>query len=206
MSAGTIVLWRHGQTEYNASKRLQGQVDIALNETGRAQAARAAEVLAALEPTRIVTSDLVRAAATARALGDLTGLEPAPDARLRERSFGDWEGLTAEQIRSGWPEAWAAWRQGKEPDGVGAETRSDAGRRVAEAVEEVAADLGRDDVLVVVAHGAAITLGQSVLLGLDPAAWFGLTGLDNCRWTSMHPNPGREPAWRLAGYNIGAEE
>jgi len=206
MSAGTIVLWRHGQTEYNASKRLQGQVDIALNETGRAQAARATEVLAAMEPTRIITSDLSRAAATAQALGDLTGIGPTTDVRLRERSFGDWEGLTAEEIKTGWPEAWVAWRHGKEPNGVGAETRSETGRRVAEAVEEVAGDLGRDDVLVVVAHGAAITLGQSVLLGLDPAAWFGLTGLDNCRWASMAPNPGREPAWRLAGYNIGAEE
>lgn len=206
MTAGTIVLWRHGQTEYNATKRLQGQVDIALNETGRTQAARAAAVLAELEPTRIITSDLVRAAATAQTLGDLAGVAVTPDVRLRERSFGAWEGLTAEQIEAGWPAAYAAWRRGAEPDGVGAETRAATGLRVAEAVREVAAELGRDDVLVVVAHGAAITLGQSVLLDLDPAAWFGLTGLDNCRWTSMLPNHGRSPAWRLAGYNIGAEE
>jgi broad specificity phosphatase PhoE len=205
MTAGTVILWRHGQTEYNASLRLQGQSDITLNATGRRQAARAAEVLATLEPTRIVSSDLVRASDTAQALGDLLGLEPTTDGRLRERSFGVWEGLTAAEIETGWPEAYAAWRRGREPEGIGAEPRAACGVRVAEAVEEAAEDLGREDVLVVVAHGAAITCGQTVLLGLEPGEWFGFVGLENCRWASMHPNGRREPAWRLAGYNLGAD-
>ncbi|WP_448072697.1 histidine phosphatase family protein [Georgenia yuyongxinii] len=206
MTAGTVILWRHGQTEFNATKRLQGQSDVALNAMGRRQAARAAEVLATLEPARIVTSDLVRASETAGALAALTGGEAVPDARLRERSFGLWEGLTGAEIKSGWPEEYAAWRAGREPAGVGTESRAACGRRVAEAVEEAAAELERDDLLVVVAHGAAITCGQTVLLGLDPSGWMGLTGLENCRWSSLHPNRGRAPAWRLAGYNIGAEE
>ncbi|TRW44597.1 histidine phosphatase family protein [Georgenia yuyongxinii] len=205
MSAGTIILWRHGQTEFNATKRLQGQSDIALNAVGRRQAARAAGVLATLEPTRIVTSDLVRAAETAGVLADLAGVEAAVDTRLRERSFGLWEGLTGEEIEAGWPAEHAAWRAGREPAGVGTESRAACGQRVAEAVEEAAGELERDDVLVVVAHGAAITCGQTVLLGLDPSGWMGLTGLENCRWSSLHPNGGRAPAWRLAGYNIGAE-
>ncbi|MHB1063592.1 MAG: histidine phosphatase family protein [Georgenia sp.] len=203
MSAGTLILWRHGQTEYNATKRLQGQSDIALNDTGRAQAAAAAEVLATLAPTRIITSDLVRARDTAQALGDLTGVRVEPDARLRERNFGVWEGLTGEEIRAGWPVEHAAWREGRDPEGTGSESRAATGARVAAAVAEAAADLGAHDVLVAVAHGAAITCGQTVLLGLDAAGWFGLTGLENCRWTSLHPNTGRFPAWRLAGYNIG---
>ncbi|UNX53775.1 histidine phosphatase family protein [Georgenia sp. TF02-10] len=205
MTAGTLVLWRHGQTDFNRSMRLQGQSDIALNETGRRQAAGAATALAALLPTRIITSDLVRAADTAQALGDLTGIVPVPDPRLRERRFGAWEGMTRSEIAEAWPAAYAAWRQGHEPEGVGAETRSECGRRVAAAVEEAAADLTDDDVLVVVAHGAAITLGQTVLLGLDPMDWFGLTGLENCAWTIMYPNPGREPAWRLSAYNLGLD-
>lgn len=206
MTAGTVILWRHGQTEYNAAGRLQGQSDIALNATGRRQATRAAEVLAKLEPTRIVSSDLVRAGDTARALGDLLGLEPRTDVRLRERSFGVWEGRTHGEIEGGWPEAYAAWRRGHEPQGIESEARTACGVRVAAAVEEAAADLGREDVLVVVSHGAAITCGQTVLLGLEPGEWFGLVGLENCRWTSMHPNRGRTPAWRMAGYNLGAED
>ena len=59
-----LILWRHGQTDYNSQGRIQGQVDIPLNETGRDQARRASEGIAALRPTRIVSSPLVRARAT----------------------------------------------------------------------------------------------------------------------------------------------
>ncbi|MDD9206456.1 histidine phosphatase family protein [Georgenia sp. 10Sc9-8] len=204
MTAGTIVFWRHGQTEYNAAQRLQGQVDIPLNDLGRRQAVRAAEVLAVeRRPTHVVSSDLSRAVDTAQALAERTGLAVRTDARLRERGFGAWEGRTHEEIRSGWPEAFASWRRGNEPEGVGAETRAEAGQRVAAAVAATAEDLHDDDVLLVVAHGAAITLAQSVLLGLDPGSWFGMTGLDNCRWSTLLPNPGRAPAWRLSSYNVG---
>ncbi|MPV36131.1 histidine phosphatase family protein [Georgenia subflava] len=205
MTAGTVILWRHGQTEYNAAKRLQGQSDIELNEEGRRQASMAATALAPLEPTRIITSDLVRAVETAEALSVRTGVRPSVDVRLRERSFGDWEGLTQEEIQARWPDAFVAWRHGREPEGIDAETRTECATRVAAAIEEVAAELGENDVLVVVAHGAAITLGQTVMLGLDPAEWFGLTGLENSGWAIMHPNPGREPAWRLSAYNMGLD-
>lgn len=205
MTAGTVILWRHGQTDHNAARRLQGQSDIPLNDAGIRQANLAATALAALEPTRIITSDLRRAVSTAQALADRTGLQPTVDVRLRERSFGAWEGLTQDEIRASWPEAFDAWRHGHEPEGVGAETRSDCGTRVAEAVEEAATELDERDVLVVVGHGAAITLGQTVMLGLDPGSWFGLTGLENSGWALMHPNPGREPEWRLSAYNLGLD-
>jgi glucosyl-3-phosphoglycerate phosphatase len=205
MTAGTVILWRHGQTDHNAARRLQGQSDIPLNDAGVRQANLAATALAALEPTRIITSDLGRAVSTAQALADRTGLQPTTDVRLRERSFGAWEGLTQEEIKASWPDAFVAWRHGREPEGVGAETRTACGTRVAQAVEEAAAELDERDVLVVVGHGAAITLGQTVMLGLDPGSWFGLTGLENSGWTLMHPNPGREPVWRLSAYNLGLD-
>ena len=63
-----LILWRHGQTDYNSQGRIQGRVDVPLNETGRDQARRAAEDIAALGPTRIVSSPLVRARDTAEAL------------------------------------------------------------------------------------------------------------------------------------------
>ncbi|GAA4430410.1 histidine phosphatase family protein [Georgenia halophila] len=205
MTAGTVVLWRHGQTEFNAAGRLQGQSDIRLNDAGIRQANLAATALAPLEPTRIITSDLVRATKTAQALAERTGVRPTTDVRLRERSFGRWEGLTQEEIQASWPEAFVAWRHGREPEGVDAETRTECGVRVADAVNEVSDELAADDVLVVVSHGAAITVGQTILLGLEPSQWFGLTGLENCGWALMHPNPGREPAWRLSAYNLGLD-
>lgn len=204
MTGPTIVLWRHGQTDWNAAMRLQGQSDIALNETGLAQAAAAAPRIAELGPTRIISSDLQRASRTAAALGEITGISVQTDPRLRERSFGLWEGMTRSEIEAGWPEAFRAWRQGEEPEGIDADRRRDVGQRVAACVLETAAEMDDDGVLVVVAHGAAITLGLTHLLDLDPEAWFGLSGLDNCAWALVAPNPGRRPGWRLTAHNLSA--
>ncbi|QDB79751.1 histidine phosphatase family protein [Georgenia wutianyii] len=204
MTGPTIVLWRHGQTAYNAEARLQGQSDIELNETGVAQARAAAASLAELGPTRIISSDLSRAMRTAQELGERCGVPVEPEPRLRERSFGVWEGLTHAEIEGGWPDAFRAWRQGREPEGIGADTRREVGERVAAALLEAAAGLGEDGVLVAVAHGAAITLGLSELLGLDPGEWFGLGGLDNCAWAIVQPDPGRRPGWRLTAHNLTA--
>lgn len=77
-----LILWRHGQTDYNSQGRIQGQVDVPLNETGRDQARRAAEDIAALGPTRIVSSPLIRARDTAEALASLTGLSVEIDEGL----------------------------------------------------------------------------------------------------------------------------
>ena len=79
-----LILWRHGQTDYNSQGRIQGQVDIPLNETGRDQARRAADGIAALGPTRIVSSPLARARATAEVLASLTGLSVEVDQGLAE--------------------------------------------------------------------------------------------------------------------------
>ena len=204
MSGPTIVLWRHGQTDWNATARLQGQSDIEINETGLRQAAEAAPLIAELGPTRIITSDLVRARRTADTLGELTGVTVEDEPRLRERSFGAWEGLTQQEIKAGWPEAFRAWRQGEEPQGIGADRRVDVGRRVAGAVLEAVGTMDDDGVLVAVAHGAAITLGLTHLLDLDSESWFGLSGLDNCAWALVGPNPGRRPGWRLTGHNLRA--
>ena len=107
-----LILWRHGQTDYNSQGRIQGRVDVPLNETGRDQARRAAEDIAALGPTRIVSSPLTRARDTAEALASLTGLSVEIDEGLAEKSFGDWEGLKAADIKKQWPEHYATWRAG----------------------------------------------------------------------------------------------
>lgn len=199
-----LILWRHGQTDYNAQARVQGRVDIPLNETGREQARAAAPGLAALAPVRIVSSPLSRAQETARALADLVGVDIELDEGLLERSFGRWEGLSRIEMESRWPEAYAAWKRGEDPADVGVETRPAVSLRVGGTLERILEETPRvdgDQTVVVVSHGSAITLGITHLLGLDPAAWFGLRGLDNCRHGVVVPGE-RVPGWSLTEWNV----
>src|SRR5262249_5950389 len=141
----------------------QGQSDSPLDETGKAQADRAARLLAALGPDLIVSSDLSRASSTAAALARLTGLEVILDKDLRERHGGCWEGLTDAEIRDRYPDAHATWTP---PDGEPAAAVAD---RVAAALQRAAtaaAEQVSDGLAVVVSHGAALRLGMSRVLGL----------------------------------------
>ena len=198
-----VVLWRHGRTEYNATRRLQGQIDIPLDEVGRWQGATAAKALLARHtPARIVSSDLGRAAQTAQFLAELAGMEVELDQRLRERSFGDWEGLTAEEIHERFPEDAAVWRGSGSVPRPGGESPSEVGERVAACVRDLAE--GFRGTLVLVTHGAAIALGLSTLLGQDPSSWRGIAGIDNAHWSHLTPtHEGQEPGWRLLAHNVG---
>ncbi|MDO8108139.1 histidine phosphatase family protein [Isoptericola sp. b441] len=203
MTARAVVLWRHGRTAYNAEGRMQGGIDIPLDEVGTWQAVQGAQHLAQRHrPARIVASDLGRAMATAQALADLVGVPCETDVRLRERSFGDWEGRTANEIRERWPEEFAVWRSGGDPRRTGAETRAEVASRVAAAVEELATSMDPDTTLVVTSHGAAITLGIARLLGLD-AGWRGIAGLHNAHWSLLRPSGRRPGAWYLESHNLG---
>jgi probable phosphoglycerate mutase len=88
MSHTRIVIWRHGQTDWNIENRFQGHSDIPLNTVGHYQASHAAKVLAGMEPTAIVASDLMRAQQTAGALANLLKLDVRIDPRLRETNGG----------------------------------------------------------------------------------------------------------------------
>jgi glucosyl-3-phosphoglycerate phosphatase len=194
------VLWRHGQTVWNAEHRFQGQSDIPLDETGQAQAERAARLLAALRPDLIVSSDLSRAAATAAALARLTGLEVALDKDLRERHGGCWEGLTDIEIRTRYPVEHANWTPPDgEPSSVVAERVAGALHRIAEAVLDAQPEMPTG-LAVVVSHGAALRLGMSRLLGM-PEDLFGVLGpLSNCSWSVLGR---RYRRWRLVEHNAG---
>ena len=192
------MLWRHGQTVWNAERRFQGQSDIPLDETGQAQAERAARLLAALRPDMIVSSDLTRAASTAAPLARLTGLEVTLDKDLRERHGGRWEGLTDTEIRTRYPDEHARWTPPDgEPSALVADRVAAALLRVAEAVSDPAMATG---LAVVVSHGAALRLGMSRLLGM-PEDLFGVLGpLSNCSWSVLGRRHGR---WRLLEHNAG---
>jgi broad specificity phosphatase PhoE len=194
------VLWRHGQTTWNAERRFQGQSDIPLDATGQAQAERAARLLASLHPDLIVSSDLSRAASTAAPLARLTGLGVILDKDLRERHGGCWEGLTDTEIRTRYPVEHASWTPPDgEPSLAVADRVAAALRRIATAVSEDTGT-GGSGLGVVVSHGAALRLGASRLLGLPEDVFGALGPLSNCSWSVVGQRWGR---WRLLEHNAG---
>ncbi|WP_116021344.1 histidine phosphatase family protein [Thermomonospora umbrina] len=190
-----LVLWRHGQTAWNVERRFQGKTDIPLDETGVAQAARAARLLAALQPTTLLASPLRRAADTAAALADLTGLPVAHDRDLIERDGGEWEGLTNAEIRERYPAEHAAWQP------PGGETSPQVAKRVTAALDRALDRLPSDGLLVVASHGAALRLGMCGMLGLPEEIWERLGGLSNCCWSVLAEM--RDGGWRLVEHNAG---
>jgi probable phosphoglycerate mutase len=188
------VLLRHGQTIWNAENRFQGHTDIPLDETGLAQAQRAAGMLAALRPDAIVSSDLARAVSTAQPLARLTGLVITLDKDLRERSGGLWEGLVGDEIRERWPAEHATWNP---PQG---ESREAVAERVVGALRRVADGLPAGGLAVVVSHGAALRLGIERVLGLPLDVSSILGPLSNCSWSVMGQRAGK---WRLLEHNAG---
>jgi 2,3-bisphosphoglycerate-dependent phosphoglycerate mutase len=110
MESTRIILVRHGETDWNATGRIQGHSDTPLNAVGRTQAQRVARHLAS-EPVRaLYSSDLARAFETATIIGQTLGLMVVTSRRLRERQYGAWEGLTAADIQARYPEQFAEWR------------------------------------------------------------------------------------------------
>ncbi len=100
-----IYFVRHGETEWNKTGKYQGGTDVPLNEIGLLQAKRCAEVMKRVHIDRIISSDLSRATVTANIINEKHRVPLRLDAGLREISFGDWEGLTYEQISAKWPGA-----------------------------------------------------------------------------------------------------
>ncbi len=111
MQATRILAVRHGETAWNVDGRIQGHLDIALSDVGRAQARRLGRALAEREPLAlIVSSDLARARETARIVADAAGAPLRTTTALRERCFGIWEGHTYAEVEQRWPNESAQWR------------------------------------------------------------------------------------------------
>jgi broad specificity phosphatase PhoE len=201
-----IVWLRHGRTEWNDRGRFQGQTDIPLDETGHAQAERAADLLVHLRPSAIVSSDLVRAQQTAAPLARLATLETVLDERLRETHAGEWEGLTHAQIRANFGDALDRWSAGEDLRPGGGERRSEVASRVQSAVEDALSLLDDDATLVVVTHGGAARAGIGSMLGLPRSTWSALGVLANCSWSLLAQStlPPPASAWRLLEYNAGS--
>jgi 2,3-bisphosphoglycerate-dependent phosphoglycerate mutase len=155
-AATRIVAIRHGETDWNRATRIQGPLDIGLNDTGRWQAERVAQALSDEALDAIYASDLSRAHATAQALAQHTGAPLRTDAGLRERGFGVFEGLTFAEIEQSFPDQARRWRQRDAAFGPeGGETLSVFFDRVVSAVAALAAR-HRGQHIAVVTHGGVL--------------------------------------------------
>ncbi len=205
----TLILLRHGQTEWNAADRMQGQYDTDLSELGRRQAKDVARELGPCDPIAIVSSDLRRAYDTASALADATGLSVTADPRLRETSLGDWEGLDHHEVDARYPGARKAWRLDPTFTPPGGESKVEVGARAVPTVRELLAERADwpDRTIVLVAHGGLIAALTAALLELPTAHWPILGGLANTSWVqlSSHGPSIEQPAWRMDVWNAGAK-
>jgi glucosyl-3-phosphoglycerate phosphatase len=205
-----LVLWRHGETEWNVGRRMQGQLDADLSEIGIEQARRAAPIIAGFVPQALLTSDLRRASDTAAVLAEQTDLPVKMDKRLRETHLGEWQGLTHEDVDARWPGGRVTWRGNAAWAPPGGETRIEVAGRAKQVVNELDS---REEVGVAVlcAHGGLIASLVAYLLGLPVDRWPALGAIGNCHWAVLDRPPlfqhGHTAlSWRLATYNAGVPE
>jgi broad specificity phosphatase PhoE len=158
----TLLLVRHGETDWNADGRLQGQTDRPLSDFGRRQALQLADELADEEIAAIYSSDLSRARETAEIVGERLGLPVVLDPDLREKDWGTWEGLTATE------------RDRVEFVGESTEAHRE---RMLRGLRRIADSHATGDRVLVVTHGGSMRRVQTAALG------WALPVVENCgRW------------------------
>ena len=173
-SVTRVLAVRHGETAWNVDTRIQGQLDIGLNEVGRWQARRLGQALAGEGLSAVYSSDLSRAFETAQAVAEAVGLVVRPDPGLRERGFGVFQGQTFTEIAARWPDQSARWRKRDPafgPEG-GESLQAFYDRCVGAAERLVAAHPGQTVALV--AHGGVMDClyRAATRLGLQaPRSW-----------------------------------
>ncbi len=197
-----VVLWRHGQTNWNIENRFQGHSDIPLNEVGFQQAERAAPLLLALRPNKIISSDLIRAQQTAAALAKIAQLNVAIDPGLRETNGGNWEGKTGAENRAEDYDRFVNWLDGDDqPAGQTGERRSEIALR---AVNSIQAALHEDiSTLIVVTHGGTARCILGKMLDMPMNQWSAIGGLSNACWSILE-NGHHRNGWVLVEHNSGS--
>ena len=205
-----LIMLRHGQTTYNAGRRMQGQLDTELSETGVAQARAAAQWAKDYGIIRIISSDLGRASRTAEIIAAELRLDVELDPRLRETHLGTWQGMTHQEVDAEFPGARAAWRHSPAWAPPGGESRLDVARRARPVVDKLMRDFDDwdDNAVLFVAHGGTISALTSNLLELDEAQYPLLKGLHNTNTSQLLARPAFEGApgktqWYLEAWNQG---
>ncbi|MEJ5928599.1 histidine phosphatase family protein [Corynebacterium sp. H128] len=186
-----LILMRHGETFYNATRRMQGQMDTELSEVGVQQAQNAADFLADIKIGRIVSSDLERAQETAKAVAQRVGVAVGVDKRLRETHLGQWQGMSHEEVDAQFPGARALWRHDASWAPPKGESRLEVAQRARAVIDEQMRDFSEwdDSTVVVVAHGGTIAALTSSLLGFSPEQYPIFSGLKNTCWAQLTARP-----------------
>lgn len=200
-SHNRVILWRHGQTDWNVENRFQGHSDIALNAVGQFQVKHAAPLIAQMNPTKLISSDLGRAINTAKALSVLVNLEIEIDERLRETNGGNWEGKTGEQNRLEDFTNFVRWIDGDDiPAGAIGERRIEVMNRGVAAINDALKDK-TNQTLVVATHGGTSRCIIGGMLNLPASNFTSIGGLSNACWSILESSP---RGWHLVEHNAGS--
>lgn len=193
----TILVARHGETDWNRDRRFQGHADPPLNATGRQQAQRLAETLAGAGLRAVYTSPLARALQTAEIVARQAAIDVQTEPALREVDVGEWTGLTVAEIEERFPARYASWLAFKTHGWEGGESYEALAARVIPALHAMAARHPAETVLVVT-HGGPIRAIAAAIAGLDPlAARRAIPVVQNCEVAAVAIEDGtlREGRW-----------
>jgi 2,3-bisphosphoglycerate-dependent phosphoglycerate mutase len=187
MEPTRLIAVRHGETAWNADSRLQGQLDIALNDTGVWQARRVAEALGEEPVSAIYASDLARAWQTAQEIAQAHGIGVKADRGLRERAFGHFEGRTFAEIDAELPDQARLWRT-RDPEFMpeGGESLLTFRERVTDTAARLAAR-HPGELVVMVAHGGVMDVLYRAATRQElqaPRTWdLGNAAINRLLWT-----------------------
>jgi probable phosphoglycerate mutase len=187
----TILLARHGETDWNSERRWQGWADQPLNEVGRAQARELGASLANRGIDAVYSSDLLRAAQTARIVAETLGLTVTVDRGLREVDVGDWSGRVHSEIEGLDPEGYERWQNGGK-GWNGGESYEQMGERVVAAILRIALR-HPGQTLLIVTHGGSIRACRATAAGVGYAAsrTFAIPSVGNCEVAELAIVAGR---------------
>jgi 2,3-bisphosphoglycerate-dependent phosphoglycerate mutase len=170
MNAALLCIVRHGETEWNAARRVQGQLDVPLSEVGRAQANSLTQALPEGRFSALYSSDLQRARQTAEPAARRLGLAPRLDAGLRERHYGAFQSLTLAEVKAAQPEDYARYAA-RDPDFDfgGGESLRDFSARAIGCLAAIAERHAGEEVLLFT-HGGVLEMAYRRAMGMDLSA------------------------------------
>jgi broad specificity phosphatase PhoE len=207
-----VVLVRHGQSQWNAEGRYQGQLGPGLTELGHEQARRTADFLTSnFGPfDRVLASDLPRVQETLQPWGEKTGTVPEIDTRWREIDSGAWSGRFPDEVKKLFPDEVAAFDRGEDIPRGGGETFAQLRARVWQAMTDLATrpvddDASDETTALVFTHGGCIHMAAAETLGLPPGGHRWLRSPDNCSVTVFRhtvDHAGRLTSSTLIDYNV----
>ncbi len=165
-------LVRHGETQWNRERVFRGRIDVPLNDSGREQAGAVADRLSEAGLAAVYASPLVRAAETARIVADRCGLRVQTDEGFIDMDFGDWQGLTQQQVQAQFPEAHRTWQTHPGAAAIpGGEPLAGVLKRASSAVSRLAKQ-HPESAVCVVSHRVVLKLVMAWALGLDEGAFW----------------------------------